>query len=179
MAKILILYGTAEGQTRKIATQVRDWVQAKGHIADLVDSADLPDDLDLSVFGAFILAGSLHEGHHQKPLTHFVIAHREDLVRVPSAFLSVSLTAVHDDDPKHHSEAQACIDSFVRQTGWTPTSTTPVAGALKFTQYDWFKRALMKAISKKEGGAIDTTQDHEYTDWPKLQEFIDAFLATL
>ena len=59
------------------------------------------------------------------------------------------------------------LDAFTTEHGWKPNMTASFAGALKYTQYNWLKRALIKHIAKKEGGSTDTSQDHEYTDWTR------------
>jgi len=175
MARILIVYGTTEGHTRKIAEQVGDWIRLRGHQADVFDSAMNPPEI-LAGYDGFIVAGSLHEGKHQRPLRHFVTEHATELTGAPSAFLSVSLSAVGRDDA-HRADTQRCIDEFCNQTGWMPTLTLPVAGALLYTKYDWLKRMVMRSIVRKEGGDIDTCQDYEYTDWDALHTFVDAFVA--
>jgi menaquinone-dependent protoporphyrinogen oxidase len=93
----------------------------------------------------------------------------------PSAFLSVSMSAVKKDE-QHRADTQKCIDEFLEETGWKPTVTKAVAGALKYTKYDWLKRFVMVQIVKSEGGDIDTSKDHEYTDWADLKAFVSEFL---
>lgn len=176
MANVLIVYGTTEGHTRKIASRVKDQIEAAGHRADLYDSADLPPTLSLSGYDAFILAGSLHQAKHQRPLIHFARDRAAELAKRPSALLSVSLTAIVDD-ADHNAAAQKCIDDLVAETGWQPTAVLPVAGALLYTQYDWLKRMIMKSIVKKEGGDTDTSRDYEYTDWAELEAFVRDFVA--
>jgi menaquinone-dependent protoporphyrinogen oxidase len=46
---------------------------------------------------------------------------------------------------------------------------------LKYTQYDFFKRLIMKMISKREGRTTDTSQDYEYTDWNAVKKFVNDF----
>ncbi len=46
-----------------------------------------------------------------------------------------------------------------------------IAGALKYTQYNWFIRWVMKGIARKEGGSTDTSRDHEYTDWRQVAAY--------
>lgn len=175
MARFLIVYGTTEGHTRKIAEQVGSWIRERGNDVDVFDSVMNPPDL-LDAYDAFLVAGSLHEGKHQRPLRHFVTEHAGTLSRCPSAFLSVSLSAVGRDDA-HRADAQRCIDDFCNETGWMPSLTSPVAGALLYTKYDWLKRMVMRSIVRKEGGDIDTSQDYEYTDWTSLRAFVDSFLS--
>ena len=52
-----------------------------------------------------------------------------------------------------------------------------LAGALNYTQYDYFKRLLMHLIAKQRGRSTDTAHDHEYTDWDDLTRFVEEFLA--
>lgn len=173
---VLILFGTTEGHTRKIAYRAGEWLRDSGHSARVIDSADVPPDLDLSEFQAAIMAGSLHQTKHQKSLRHFVSDNAVELSQLPTLFLSVSLTAVHADE-KHLAEARECIADFVEETGWTPTESVPVAGALLYTKYDWLRRYLMRKISESNGGDVDTSQDYEYTDWKGLKTSVDEFLA--
>ncbi|HYH78718.1 MAG TPA: hypothetical protein VEX86_02955 [Longimicrobium sp.] len=42
MARLLIVYGTTEGQTRKIARRAAEFARELGHAADVVDSATRP-----------------------------------------------------------------------------------------------------------------------------------------
>jgi menaquinone-dependent protoporphyrinogen oxidase len=50
------------------------------------------------------------------------------------------------------------------------------AGALKYTEYDFFRRWMLKRIAKKEGGPVDTSLDHEFTDWDALDAFVRTFV---
>ena len=49
------------------------------------------------------------------------------------------------------------------------------AGALKYTQYDFFKRWMLKRIAAAEGGPIDTKHDYELTNWTEIKCFVDDF----
>ena len=68
-------------------------------------------------------------------------------------------------------------DRFVADTGWHPQRLVPVAGALRYSQYNFAVRMLMKRIARESGGSTDTTRDHEYTDWTALEQFVDQFAA--
>lgn len=175
MASVLMAYGTTEGQTRKICETAKGWIETSGHSVCLVDSAAVPAELDFNSFDVFILAGSIHQGQHQKSLVEFVRRHRTELEKKPSALLSVSLSATVKDE-EHLAEATQCIGKFIQETGWMPTTTKPVAGALKYLEYDWLKRMVLKMIARQEGGSSDTSRDHEYTDWDDLHRFLDSFL---
>ena len=58
---VLIVYGTTEGQTRKIADWMAKRARERGHDVELHDIATLPPGLDLKLFHAFIIAASVHQ----------------------------------------------------------------------------------------------------------------------
>ena len=171
--KILVVYGTTEGQTRKIAERMAARIEDHGPPAELVDSASLPKDLDVDSYDAFIVAGSVHQHRHQASMVHFIAEHLKQLNAKPSAFVSVSLAAVLEEDKR---EAQAYVDKVLEETGWRPTETMLLAGALLYTHYDFLKRQIMKLIVWKGGGPTDADRDYEFTDWQALSKFVDAFI---
>jgi menaquinone-dependent protoporphyrinogen oxidase len=83
--------------------------------------------------------------------------------------------AVLQPEPKVQHAVRAVIDDFLTVTGWRPTLTKPVAGAVLYTRYNWFKRRLMKRMVGKAGGDVDTSRDYEYTDWNELRTFAEQF----
>lgn len=178
MAHALVLYGTTEGQTAKIAQHIADRGRAKGHTVDLIHGAELPEDFALDRYAGVLLGASLHEGHHQRYVRTFVTEHRDALERTKTAFFSVSLSAA-SAEPESREAARTCMEEFFRETKFRPQRAEIVAGALRYTQYSWWKRALLKQISKHQGGDTDTSRDHEYTDWNAVDRFADAFFDSL
>ena len=45
-----------------------------------------------------------------------------------------------------------------------------VAGRLAYTQYGLLKRFVMRRIALKAGGPVDTSRDHEMTDWDQVRD---------
>lgn len=170
---VLVVYGTTEGQTRKIAEWVAKRARACGHQVELHDSAALASSLDLKAFHAFIIASSVHQEQHQETITNFVVARYELLNARPSAFISVSLSAVLEEAK---TEAQKYVDHFVSATGWRPRKTLLLGGALRFTEYDYFQEQIVKFIVMRRGGAASSGRDREFTDWNALSDFVDQFL---
>ena len=175
IVNVLIVYGTTEGQTRKIAGWTATHIRDRGHQVELRDSAALAFDSDLGTFQAFIVAASVHQEHHQETVSDFVVAHHELLNARPSAFISVSLSAVLEEGK---TEAQTDVDRFVSATGWQPRMTLLLGGALRFTEYDYFQEQIVKFIVMKRGGAASTERDREFTDWNALAVFVNGFLET-
>jgi len=175
---VLVVYGTTEGQTRKIAEFIADALKARGVEVELVDSDAERAALVQPVYAAAIVCGSLHQHKYQAPLVRFVKDNSSWLAGVPAAFIAVSLTAVLQDD-QSREELREIAGAFFRETGWTPAITRHVAGALRYTQYDFLKRLVMKLLAKQHGGETDTSCDHEYTDWDDLTRFVEEFLAAV
>lgn len=175
---ILVLYGTTEGQTRKIAQFVADRLAARGHVARLVDAAEPGLACDPGAFDAALIAASLHAGHYQSPVVHFVRTHHGALNRMPTAFVSVSLSAASADADDLEGLAR-CVAEFQHRTGWTPGETHHAAGAFRFSQYDFLKRWAMKYIAYRKGQPTDTSRDYELTDWADLAAFVDRFAGSL
>ena len=175
MARLLIVYGTNEGQTRKIAGRIAGMAGELGHEAEVVDSACGAVLVPPHRYDAVVVAGSVHVGKHQHSLVHFVRASLAELTRLPTAFFSVSLAATGSDLPG----ARKCADAFLHETGWFPSMVRLTAGALMYSRYGPVKRWIMKRIARKAGGGTDTSRDYEYTDWDRLRQQADAFLQAL
>ena len=94
--KILIAYASTEGQTRKIVQFCADYLMEEGHNVELLPAADAKD-IDLSRFGAVLLAASVHAGKYQKPLVKLATAQADALAKMKAAFMSVSLAAAGTD----------------------------------------------------------------------------------
>jgi menaquinone-dependent protoporphyrinogen oxidase len=172
--KVLIVYATGEGQTRKIAAAVASHLQELGHEVTCRDSSENLGNLDINAFGAIFLAASVHEQKHQETIADFVIARRTLLEQVPSAFLSVSLSAAMKGGI---AEARSYIADFIAETGWQPADTLPVAGALRYSEYDYFRQQVVRDVIFKNDFRIDAERDYEFTDWEGVKSFAENFVA--
>ena len=173
---VLLVYGTTEGQTRKIVERIAERIREHGSKVELVDSTTLPQNRSVRDYDAIVVAASVHQHRHQRSVTHFVKANLDQLKEKPTAFVSVSLAAAFEED---RQEAQEYVDQFCAETGWRPTETVLVAGALLYTQYDFLKRQIMKFILWKGGGPTDADRDYEFTDWGALSAFADSFVEMI
>lgn len=173
--KILIAYATGEGQTRRIARHVADRIFDAGHSVELVEAADAAE-TDLRRFDRAILAASVHVGHYQRSLTDFAAAKTGELRNLPTLFLSVSLAAA-GHDAEDWKGLDRILQDFEDATGWTPGRTEQVAGAYRPSEYDIFRRFVMRRIIAAKDPAADLDADKEYTDWAALDQIIDDWLA--
>jgi menaquinone-dependent protoporphyrinogen oxidase len=176
--KVLMVYGTSEGQTQKIARFVTDRLADQGHQTLVVNAIELTQEADPRVFDAVIIAASVHAGRYQSAVIHYVREHLEAIDARPNAFLSVSLAAAGDDE-EDVAGLKKCLADFTHATGWTPHCIHHVAGAFRYTAYDFLKRWAMKYIAYRKGGPTDTSRDYELTDWDDLTCFADSFVKTI
>lgn len=175
---ILIIYGSLEGQTKKIAERIAEILATKGHQVTNLAADTLAADFSVNNFDAAIVGGSIHIGNYPKQIPKFISKYRGWLNNVPGALFTVCM-AINSQQTKSREQAVGFGDKLISQTGWRPVLTETFAGAVKYTQYGFITRFIMKNISKREGGSTDTTRDHEYTDWDRVTQFADAFAAAL
>jgi len=168
--KMMIIYSTTEGHTRTICEFLRDEAVAAGHLPALFDSTVKPPAPE--EYEVVIIAGSVHGGKYQAALQHYVHEYHQTLNDMNSIFLSVSLTAASDESESWKELRQQTQD-FLIETGWNPAHIEYVAGALLFTKYDFMKRFLMRIISKRSGGDIDSSRDYIYTDWEQVKNVLE------
>lgn len=175
--KVLIAYGTTEGQTKKIAHHIEAALQSDGHSSILLDCASTSKSPDLNLLDAVIIAGSVHDKRHQRGVVAFTYGQRKALQAMPSAFISVSLSIITEGG---EVEAQKYVDDFVAETGWTPSKTHLAAGAVRFLEYDFFKEFTVKQIVLRGHDAPSRAEGNpEYTDWKALDAFVRTFLENV
>jgi menaquinone-dependent protoporphyrinogen oxidase len=187
MKPFLVLYATRDGHTKRIAEHVANALRARGFSTDLVDAARLRSELPLRNYCGAVLAASVHRHKHEPEMTRFVRRHVNELERIPSGFLSVSLSEAGAEDPEAPAErraqsakdAQGMVDAFLVDTGWHPCRTQAVAGAPVYSKYNFVVRYMMRRIARQAGGNTDTSKDYVYTGWKRLDEFVDELTSSV
>ena len=174
MARILVCYGTGEGQTAKVAERIGDRLSERGHrtpVRNIAESDPQPGEYD-----AVLVGSSIHVGSHQSAIETFVSDNRETLAGLPTGFFQVSLSSASDDADRR-AEAAGYVEDFEESTGFHPDRVGLFGGALRYSKYGFLKRLLMKQIAKRSTGDTDTATDYEYTDWEEVDAFAGDFAA--
>jgi len=174
MPRLLIVYGTTDGHTAKIARFLATQLDAYGAITDVVEAGR--EDPDPREYAGVIVAASIHAGGFQRAVGRWVRAHASALRDKPAAFLAVCL-GVLQKDLTVQRDLVGITNRFEAKTGWKAPRVKLVAGAMPYTRYGWLKRMVMRQMARKAGGSTDVSRDHEYTDWNDLRDFADAFCA--
>lgn len=87
MVRLLIVYGTTDGQTAKIARFVAKELEDLGASVEVVEASIAT--ANPYEFAGAIVAGSIHAGGYQRSLRRWVRAHAEQLSVGPAAMLTV------------------------------------------------------------------------------------------
>ena len=173
MANVLILYATSEGQTGRIAERIGERLRSAGHRVSAVRAREDEPLPELARFDALIVGASVHYGHHPAYFARALQRQRDALQAKPSAFYSVSLSA--DGPGANRPAAARYMRRFLHKVGWQPRTTVAFGGALRYSEYAWWKRELVRLFVRVAGGDTDISRDYEYTDWAAVAQFADAF----
>jgi menaquinone-dependent protoporphyrinogen oxidase len=170
MAKILIVYGTSQGQTAKVAGRIKEVLAANGHSVDLFDVRKVPLSVIPRNFDAVLIGASVHVGGYQSDLKKWVKGHSVELKSVTSGFFSVCL-GVLQKEASVQKEITKILEDFFKTCLWQPQARVVFAGALAYSKYNFLVKWWMKRIAEKSGGDTDTSRDYEYTDWSAVSRF--------
>lgn len=171
MTKILAVYGTNYGQTAKVLQRMAAVLTGRGLTVTLTNVAEFAG-TNLDAFDAFLIGASVMRGEHQRPVRDFIATHLARLNASPTAFVSVS-GAAGSPLPENQREARRYVEELLRHTGWRPSVSITVGGAMAYTKYGFWMRLLLKLISARKGGPTDTSRDHEMTDWNAVDRFAE------
>jgi len=171
--KIVVLYGSFDGQARRIAERMAQVIGRGGHQVDVVSAHDpaIPDLIAAS--NAVLAGGAVRYGHHAKFLERAVRDNRAAIASRPNAFFSVCMSAAGPNAKA--ATAWGYVDEFITRTGWQPGRIASLAGALAWSRYNPLMKLMMRFIVKTAGGDTDTSRDREYTDWDAVDRFAAEF----
>jgi menaquinone-dependent protoporphyrinogen oxidase len=175
MVRILILYGTTHGHTRKIAEALAKRVREEECGAEARDARLAGADVRPEDYDGVIVAASIVAGGYQRRVRRWVRRHAAQLNARPTAFVSVCLAVL-----EQREEAQQAVRDITRRflasAGWRPTVTGTIAGALPYTRYGWLTKRIMRRITVRAGStATDITRDYEFTDWAAVAALAREF----
>ncbi len=175
--RILIVYGTTEGHTRELSEFAAAALREAGHEVQATEAPEDATVLDPAAWDAVIVAASLHMGRYQPAVVRFIRMHRDTLADMPSAFISISLSAA-GANPDDRQGLEQCVARFRQETLWTPRAVPHAAGAIRYSHYDFFKRRTLKFIARQRGKETVTSRDYDLTDYEALKRFVIGFART-
>lgn len=174
--KVLVLYASHYGQTRLIAVMLAARLREHGVDSDVVDAVFTQPLPAPDAYDAVVMGSRVELSFHAGSIVQYIERHRDALLKRPTAFFSVSMSAASRSpgfDPDGYMTAT------FDKVGWRPGIAKSFAGALPYRKYGWFTRFIMKRISKSAGHTTDTSKNHEFTDWDAVRELADQVRAML
>jgi menaquinone-dependent protoporphyrinogen oxidase len=167
-SRILILYSTTDGHTRRICERLQGVAQGQGHQAILVDLEAEPVP-DLNSYDKIVIGARIRHGRHSPRVAEFVNHYRRFLEDKPSAFFSVNIVA--RKPAKSRPETNPYVRKFLKDVSWRPTATAVFGGRLDYPRYDFWDRTIIRLIMWMTRGPTDPTKVVEFTDWRQVEAF--------
>ncbi|MEM8491880.1 MAG: menaquinone-dependent protoporphyrinogen IX dehydrogenase [Pseudomonadota bacterium] len=174
MARILFVYGTTDGHTRKICGTMQTRLNDIGDEVELVAVEDV-DSVDLDAFDKLVVGASIRYGKHSKAIRAFVTDRKDQLDAKPNAFFTVNVTARKPE--KNTPETNPYIGKFLEQVPWRPAKIGVFAGVINYPSYGFFDRTMIRFIMWMTKGPTDPHTHVEFTDWAKVDDFANEIHA--
>ncbi len=175
--QIAVLYGTNEGQTAHVAQMMSEVLDADGHTVFTAHIKRLPPSFDALAYDLVLIGASLHEGQYQDYVVAFLTAHAQALTRVPSALFTLCLSAA-STDPEKRAALQHTEDALLAATDWQPRHTARFGGALRYSQFGFLERRLVRSKIQRAGHAsTNIDRDYDYTDWDAVADFARSMVV--
>lgn len=173
MAKILLMYSSVYGHTRRISERIVARLTSLGAEVDLVPIDDRK--VDPGAYDAILLGGSIRNGKHNPALMDFITAHQPLLDAKPSGFFSVNLVArkPHKNTPETNPYTKA----FVAKSPWQPKLLGVFGGDLDYQRYTAFDRNVIRFIMWLTKGPTDPRTKDDYTNWDEVDRYAERFAA--
>lgn len=177
MKSILIVYATREGQTEKVSRVMEEHLTGLGVLVKLHHAGDdffsEIDNFDFILFGA-----SMHAGGVEQELIDFMVTHKEKIIPKPRAFFLVLLSAATKDSKLKEEWLNNARNRVGDQIPLSFDHIQMIAGALKYSQYSWPMKLIMRNIAKQAGEDTNIFHDYEYTDWDQVKQYAENLCKT-
>jgi len=168
MAKILIIYSTTDGHTRKICNHLQPIIENQNNQVTVI-SVDDASSIDLASFDKIIVGASIRYGKHSPKIYEFIKDNSQILDSKPNAFFSVNVVARKPE--KNTPETNPYLIKFLKQISWQPKMLAVFAGKINYQKYRFLDRFMIRLIMWMTNGPTDPKTNIEFTDWKKVDEF--------
>ncbi len=168
MAKILIIYSTADGQTKKICDRLQQILEQQTHQVTVLSIHDEAQ-IDLASFDKIVIGASIRYGKHSPRIVEFIEKNRRLLDNKPNAFFSVNVVARKPEKSK--PENNPYLQKFLKRISWRPRELAVFAGKIDYPSYKFFDRLMIRLIMWMTKGPTDPMAVVEFTDWKQVEAF--------
>jgi menaquinone-dependent protoporphyrinogen oxidase len=168
MTKILIVYSTTDGHTRKICHLLQQVIEQHDHQVELVSINDAAH-VNLMLFDKIVIGASIRYGKHSPQIYQFIKMNQHILESKANAFFSVNLVARKPD--KNQPDTNPYLKKFLKRISWHPKEVAVFAGKIDYQRYGYIDRQIIRGIMWITNGPTDPKTVVEFTDWEQVKAF--------
>ncbi len=170
--KILIVFSTTDGHTKKICLRLKRVMEEQFHHVTLQSVEEICDS-SLNAFDKIIVGASIRYGKHARQIYRFIERNKKTLENKPNAFFSVNLVARKPE--KNRPETNPYLKKFLKEISWKPENLAVFAGKIDYQKYHFTDRKMIQFIMWMTKGPTDPKAKIEFTNWND----VDAFALSL
>jgi menaquinone-dependent protoporphyrinogen oxidase len=168
MAKILIIFSTTDGHTRKICNRLQQVIDNRNNQVAVI-SVDDAGTIDLDSFDTIVIGASIRYGKHSPKVYEFIREYSQILDSKSNAFFSVNVVARKPE--KNRPETNPYLKKFLKQIPWQPKLVAVFAGKIDYQKYRFRDRFMIRLIMWMTKGPTDPETNIEFTNWNQVEEF--------
>jgi menaquinone-dependent protoporphyrinogen oxidase len=167
MAKILLLYSSVYGHSRRISERLQAHLARLGVVSEVAAITDAGP--DPQGFDAIVIGASIRHGKHNPCVMDYIRGHLAQLRDKPGAFFSVNLVA--RKPTRNTRETNPYLRRFMARSPWRPGLQGVFAGELDYARYGPLDRRMMQFVMWLNKGPTDLEAKVEFTDWNAVERF--------
>ena len=165
--KILILYSSIDGHTKKICSFISSKLK-QNHIIEMNEINNY-EDFKFYFYDFIIVGASIRYGTYRKSFLKFISDNHTELQNSKTAFFSVNIVARKKE--KNSIKTNPYIKKFFKLSRWKPNIVEVFAGKLDYPKYNFFNKNIIKFIMWITNGPTQTDIVVEFTNWDDVKNF--------
>ena len=168
MTKILVIYSSTDGHTKKICLRLQQIVEDQNHQVRLVSVNDV-NTIDFNSFDKIVIGASIRYGRHSRKIYEFIKENQHVLDSKSNAFFSVNVVARKPE--KNKPETNPYLQKSLKQISWKPKELAVFAGKIEYQKYKFWDRFMIRLIMWMTQGPTDPKTNIEFTNWSHVESF--------
>ena len=165
--KILIIYSSTDGHTKKICEVIKENLINKGELH--LTSIENVSGTNVQFYDYIIIGASIRYGKHNRKVFDFIEKNLNIIEKKKNAFFSVNVVARKNE--KNTPETNPYIKKFLSKTRWKPKKLGVFAGKVDYPNYSFINKQIIRFIMFITKGPIDTSKSFEFTNWDNVKKF--------
>ena len=165
--KILIIYSSTDGHTKKICEVIKENLIDKGELH--LTSIENVSGTNVQFYDYIIIGASIRYGKHSRKVFDFIEKNLNIIEKKKNAFFSVNVVARKNE--KNTPETNPYIKKFLSKTRWKPKKLGVFAGKVDYPNYSFINKQIIRFIMFITKGPIDTSKSFEFTNWDNVKKF--------